>query len=52
MDAKLLNFVRPEVPSELAATVAKMMAKDPERRFQTPMEAAHALTPFFKGENG
>jgi serine/threonine protein kinase len=48
MDAKLLNFVRPDVPSELAALVAKMMAKEPERRFQTPAEVAQALTPFFK----
>ena len=48
MDAKLLNFVRPDVPSELAALVAKMMAKEPERRFQTPSEVAQALAPFFK----
>jgi WD40 repeat protein/S1-C subfamily serine protease len=48
MDAQLLNFVRPEVPSELAAMVAKMMTKEPGRRFQTPDEVAGALTPFFK----
>ncbi len=48
MDAKLLNFVRPDVPSELAAVVAKMMAKEPGRRFQTPAEVAQALAPFFK----
>ncbi len=48
MDAKLLNFIRPDVPSELAALVAKMMAKEPERRFQTPSEVARALAPFFK----
>ena len=47
-DADPLNFVRPEVPAELAALVAKMMAKEPERRFQTPGEVAEALTPFFK----
>jgi serine/threonine protein kinase/formylglycine-generating enzyme required for sulfatase activity len=47
-DADALNLVRPEVPSELAALVAKMMAKDPERRFQTPAEVAQALTFFFK----
>ena len=51
MDAKLLNFVRPDVPVELAAVVAKMMAKEPERRFQTPAEVAQALTPFFKRGN-
>ena len=48
MDAGPLNLVRPEVPVELAALVAKMMAKDPRRRFQTPGEVAQALTPFFK----
>ena len=47
-NAAPLNVVRPDVPAELAALVAKMMAKDPARRFQTPAEVAHALTPFFK----
>ncbi|HKI21565.1 MAG TPA: protein kinase, partial [Isosphaeraceae bacterium] len=48
MDAGPLNLVRPEIPVELAALVAKMMAKEPGRRFQTPGEVAQALTPFFK----
>jgi serine/threonine protein kinase len=52
MDAQTLNLVRPEVPSELAALVAKMMAKDPQRRFQTPDEVAKALPPFFKKKAG
>ncbi len=51
MDAKPLNFIRPEVPAELAALVAKMLAKEPERRYQTPAEVAQALTPFFKKGN-
>ncbi len=38
MDATPLNLVRPDVPAELAAVVAKMMAKEPGRRFQTPQE--------------
>jgi serine/threonine protein kinase/formylglycine-generating enzyme required for sulfatase activity len=46
-----LNLVRSEVPSELACLVAKMMAKDPARRFQTPGEVAEALKPFFKKAN-
>ena len=50
-DPDPLNFVRPEVPAELAALVAKMMAKDPARRFQTPGEVAEALTPFFNKAN-
>jgi serine/threonine protein kinase len=48
MEAGPLNLVRPDVPVELAALVAKMMAKEPERRFQTPGEVAQALVPFFK----
>ena len=47
-DAKMLNFVRPEVPEELAAIVAKMMAKEPSRRYRTPSEVSDALAPFFK----
>ena len=48
MEAMPLNLKRPEVPVELAALVAKMMAKEPKRRFQEPKEVAQALTPFFK----
>ena len=46
-DARLLNLVRPEVPAELAAVVAKMMAKEVDRRYQTPSDVAKALVPFF-----
>ena len=48
MEAKPLNLARPDVPVELAALVAKMMAKEPERRFQEPKGVAQALIPFFK----
>ncbi len=48
MDATPLNLARPEVPVELAALVGKMMAKEPERRFQEPKEVAQALKPFFQ----
>jgi Protein kinase domain len=51
MDAKPLNLARPEVPVELAALVAKMMAKEPERRFQEPMEVAQALLTFYRKGN-
>jgi serine/threonine protein kinase len=47
-DAQPLNLARPDVPAELAALVAKLMAKERHRRFQTPGEVAQALTPFFK----
>jgi serine/threonine protein kinase len=48
LEAGPLNLIRPEVPVELAAIVAKMMAKEPACRFQTPGDVARALTPFFK----
>jgi serine/threonine protein kinase len=47
IDAQPLNIRRPEVPASLAAVVARMMAKSPGRRFQTPGEVALALKPFF-----
>jgi hypothetical protein len=50
MDARLLHVVRPDVRAELASLVAKMMAKEPGRRFQAPAEIATALAPFFKKE--
>jgi serine/threonine protein kinase len=48
VEAEALNLVRPEVPPELAALVARMMAKHPDDRYQTPIEVAKALGPFFK----
>ena len=45
-DAAPLNGLRSDVPVELGALVAKMMAKNPEDRFQTPGEVAAALRPF------
>ncbi len=48
VEAERLNLVRPEVPIELAAVVAKMMAKDPAKRFQKPVEVAQALAAFLK----
>jgi WD40 repeat protein len=41
---------RPDVPRGLAAVVAKMMAKDPAQRYQTPAEVAEALRPFARPE--
>jgi WD40 repeat protein len=41
-----LNAVRPEVPTGLAAVVARMTAKDPAGRHATPAEVAEALAPF------
>jgi serine/threonine protein kinase len=44
--APLVSELRPEVPVELAVLVAKMMAKDPAQRLQTPGEVDRALGPF------
>jgi len=51
-EAKSLSLVRPEVPTELAALVARMMAKDPGKRFQQPVEVAQALMPFLTKSPG
>jgi serine/threonine protein kinase len=50
LDAQPLNLERPEVPTEVAAIVGKMMAKDPAQRFQQPKEVAQALGPFFRAD--
>jgi len=36
--------VRPGVPAEVQAIVSKLMAKSPEKRYQTPGELASVLT--------
>ena len=40
---------RLDVPVGLALVLAKMMAKDPAHRYQTPAEVAAALEPFVRG---
>ncbi len=47
-EATPLHQKRPGLPAELSAVVARMMAKDPARRFQKPIDAAKALAPFIK----
>ena len=46
--APSVQELRPEVPAELSAVVARLLAKDPAQRFQTPVELARALVPFIK----
>jgi serine/threonine protein kinase len=50
-EAEPLNLVRPEIPVELAALVARMIAKKPDHRFQEPAEVARALAPYFKARS-
>ncbi len=41
-----LSDFRKDVPPALVRVLERMMAKDPDQRYQTPAEAAHALTQF------
>jgi serine/threonine protein kinase len=43
-----LPEVRPDVPEGLWAVAARLLAKDPARRYQQPAEVARALVPFIK----
>jgi tRNA A-37 threonylcarbamoyl transferase component Bud32 len=49
-EADPLPKLRPDVPPVLSAVVARMMAKDPRRRYPTPIEAARALAPFCRAD--
>jgi serine/threonine protein kinase len=41
-----VSALRPEVPRQMAALLARMLAKDPDRRPQTPADVAAALAPW------
>jgi serine/threonine protein kinase/WD40 repeat protein len=43
---KPIQSLRPEVPEEVAALIAKMISKDPAQRPQTPLAVAEALSPW------
>lgn len=43
---KPVRCLRPDVPETLAQVLDKMLAKEPQRRYQTPAELADALAPF------
>lgn len=40
---KPIRAFRPDVPEEMIAVINKMMAKDPDQRYQTPIEVVQAL---------
>jgi hypothetical protein len=48
-EASPLDDRRPDVPAGLAAVVARMLAKAPDERYQTPVEVAQSLKPFTNG---
>ena len=43
---KPLRSFRPEVPEGIVSIIDRMMAKDPNQRYQTPQEIADALAPW------
>ena len=47
-EAPSLSQLRAGAPAELAAVAAKMLAKEPARRYQQPIEVAKALAPIIK----
>lgn len=48
-DAPLLSTVRADLPAGLSELLQRMLARDPDTRFQTPAEVAAALRPFVSG---
>ena len=48
-DPTPIRQIRPEVPEGIAAILAKMMAKDPNARYQTPLEIVAELERFATG---
>jgi eukaryotic-like serine/threonine-protein kinase len=46
---KTLRVLRPDLPEALVQVFERIIAKEPSRRFQTPIELAKALDPFVTG---
>lgn len=51
-DAPPLSAVCPTAPAELSPVLAKLLARDPADRYQTPAEVIAALTPYAALTNG
>lgn len=49
-DPAPIRAVRPEVPEGLATVLTRMMAKDPDKRYQTPADVAAALEKWIPAE--
>ena len=49
-DAPPASSLRGEVPPDLDRVVARMLERDPDRRFQTPSDVVEALVPFTSPE--
>jgi tRNA A-37 threonylcarbamoyl transferase component Bud32 len=45
-DPEPIEKLRPEIPAGVCAIVQRLLAKDPQARYQTPAEVAAALEPF------
>lgn len=51
-DAPVPSTLRAEIPPELDAVIAKMLARDPAARYQTPDEVVEAVAPFAASRKG
>jgi serine/threonine-protein kinase len=49
-DIRPLEVLRPGLPPSLTAIVQRMMAKNPQDRYQMPIEVAQVLEPFTRGQ--
>ncbi len=49
LEPKPMEGEAPGIPPALARVVARMMRKDPQERFATPLEVSQALEPFAEG---
>ena len=45
-EVQAIDKLRPDVPAGLSAVLRRMLAKQPEDRYQTPADVAEAILPF------